>query len=263
MSLVKIKRKDINKLDITIPTKRKTGKDIFKELKCDYLVNLALYDMASGENIVYMEDENKPSGFLFTDEGIGTNGKDIVWTSKEQAYKDNVIKDYVSGAPILIKNGNIKIEWGNKISTQIQGKHKRTAIGFNNEYLIIYCSDDSITLNTLANRMLEYGCNFAINCDGGGSQYLQTPTNVLKYSYRKNASWLAIWMKEVENVVYKYKNNSSKSKPVYETTECKKKIGSLDPYEECTCLYEMYGYKVVMYNITGKPIKKVGFIKED
>ena len=59
------------------------------------------------------------------------------------------------------------------------------------------------------------------------------------------------------------KNNSSKSKPVYETTECKKKIGSLDPYEECTCLYEMPSFKVVLYNITGKSIMKVGFIKED
>ena len=59
-----------------------------------------------------------------------------------------------------------------------------------------------------------------------------------------------------------FKNNSSKSLPVYETTSCKKKIGSLDPYEECTLLYEDATYRVVMYNITGKTEKKVGFIKK-
>lgn len=263
MSLIKIKRKDIQKIDLTIPNKRKTGSSLYKELKCDYLINLALYDMNTGENIVYMEDENKQSGYLFAEEGIGIKEpKDLTWTTLLNAYNDSSINDYISGAPILVRNGDKEIIWGNKVSTQIQGKHKRTAIGFNDEYLILYCSDDSITLDTLAWRMLSYGCDFAINCDGGGSQYLQTPTNVLKYSYRKNASWLAVYMKEVEFEMYKYTNNSSKSKPVYETTECKKKIGSLDPYEECTCLYELDGYKVVLYNITGKTVKKVGFIKE-
>lgn len=265
MSLVKIKRNEINIINIILPYKRMTGNQLYKQYNCEYIVNLALYDMASGENIVFMESNNKQSGYLFANEGIGIkNMRDVLWTKKDIAYNSYEICGYVSGAPNLIKDYKINIEWGNKKSTQILGKHKRTSIGFNDEYLIIYCSDDNITLKTLAQRMLAYGCKYAINCDGGGSQHLQTPEGILKKSIRKNASWLVVNLKEKSDFkMYKYKNNSSKSKPVYETTECKKKIGSLDPYEECTCLYEMPSFKVVLYNITGKSIMKVGFIKED
>lgn len=263
MSTCYIKKNEIETLDILIPKKRYTASTITKDLLPDYLINLALYDMQTGINIVNMEDENVQSGYLFAESGIGIKGKnEIVWVEKDTAWNDEEIRDYVSGAPVLVVNGKVQIEWGNKISTQIQGKHKRTAIGFNDEYLILYCSDDEITIEILAERMSTMGCKYAINCDGGGSQHLQEGSKIYKKSYRKNASWLVAWLKEKEEfTVYKFTNNSNKSLPVYETTECKKKIGSLFPYETCDCLYEMPGYQVVLYDITGKNAKKVGFIR--
>lgn len=263
MSVVKINLSDIKKIDM-INTKGMTGNKVLQQYNPDCLINLALYDMATKLNIVHMEDENVQTGYLFAENGIGIEDENkIMWIAKEVAYKNIKIRDFVAGAPTLVINGAKNISWGNKVSSQIQGKHNRTAIGFNNEQLILYTSDDSITLDTLANRMIAYGCKYAINCDGGGSSYLQNQGNVLKYSYRNNASWFLVYLKKKEEFeVYKYLNNSNKSQPVYETTECKKKIGSLDPYETCECLYEMPGYKVVLYNITGKTIKKVGFIKE-
>ena len=263
MSVIKIKLSDVRKLDM-INTKGMTGNKVSNQYNPDCLINLALYDMATKLNIVHMEDENTQSGYLFAENGIGIEGENkIIWITKEVAYNNKNIRDFVAGAPTLVIDEKINISWGNKKSNQIQGLHNRSAIGFNDEYLILYTSDDSINLYTLASRMLVYGCKYAINCDGGGSSYLQNQGKVLKYSYRNNASWFLVYLKKKEEFeVYKYLNNSSKSKPVYETTECKKKIGSLDPYETCDCLYEMPGYKVVLYNITGKSIKKVGFIKE-
>lgn len=263
MSVIKIKLSDVRKLDM-INTKGMTGNKVSNQYNPDCLINLALYDMATKLNIVHMEDENTQSGYLFAENGIGIEGENkIIWITKEIAYNNKKIRDFVAGAPTLVIDEKINISWGNKKSNQIQGLHNRSAIGFNDEYLILYTSDDSISLYTLASRMITYGCKYAINCDGGGSSYLQNQGKVLKYSYRNNASWFLVYLKKREEFeVYKYLNNSSKSKPVYETTECKKKIGSLDPYETCDCLYEMPGYKVVLYNITGKSIKKVGFIKE-
>ena len=263
MSVIKIKLSDVRKLDM-INTKGMTGNKVSNQYNPDCLINLALYDMATKLNIVHMEDENTQSGYLFAENGIGIEGENkIIWITKEIAYNNKNIRDFVAGAPTLVIDEKINISWGNKKSNQIQGLHNRSAIGFNDDYLILYTSDDSINLYTLASRMIAYGCKYAINCDGGGSSYLQNQGKVLKYSYRNNASWFLVYLKKKEEFeVYKYLNNSSKSKPVYETTECKKKIGSLDPYETCDCLYEMPGYKVVLYNITGKSIKKVGFIKE-
>lgn len=261
MGIVRIQNKYIRKIDMIVTTGM-TGKQVYAKYKPDALINLGLYNMATSENIVYAEDENKQSGYLFANEGIGILGQNkIVWTTINKAYNDSLIRDYISGAPILVKDNKIQIIWGNKISTQIQGKHNRTAIGFNDKELILYTSDDNITLDTLALRMKQNGCKYAINCDGGGSSYLQNAGNMLKYSYRKNVSWLLVYFNTKEEfTVFKYAN-TGKSQPVYETTECKKKIGSLDPFEICDCLYEFPGYKVVLYNITGTAIKKVGFIK--
>lgn len=265
MSVCYIKRKDIQEIEFVIKQGGKTGKNMAKEYNPDYLINLALYDMDSGTNITNMEDDNKTSGYLFSNDGIAIKGfNEIIWATKNQAYESHEIQDYVSGSPVLVKDGKINIDWGNKYSSYVDGKHKRSAVGFNDDELILYCSDDSITINTLAHRMLnQFGCKYAINCDGGGSQYLQKANNVIKCSYRKNVSWLLVWMEPKEDFeMYKFTNNQNKSLPVYETTDCKKKIGSLDPWETCDCLYEMTGYKVVLYNITGKATKKVGFIKD-
>lgn len=58
-----------------------------------------------------------------------------------------------------------------------------------------------------------------------------------------------------ENNVKEYVNNSPNRKPVYETTACKKQIGSLDPYERCTQLYEergVCGRALLYYRERGK-----------
>lgn len=266
MPIVKIKLKDVYKLDMINVNGGMNSKSVMNKFQPDYLINLALYDMASAQTITWLEDENKQVGYLFSENGIGIeNNKELRWIDRNKAFASETLRDYVSGSPTLIINGEIDIRWGNKYSSYIDGKHKRSAIGFNDEELVLYTCTDSINLKTLAQRMLNYGCKYAINCDGGGSCCLQNKENVLQYSSRKNVSWFLVYLNESfkeEFEVYKYTNNSNKSKPVYETTQCKKKIGSLDPYEVCDCLYEMSNYKVVLYNITGTTVKKVGFIKE-
>ena len=261
-----INRNQIEKIEIINIKGGMTATQVYNKYKPDYFINLALYDMASGENITYLEDDNKQSGYLFSNKGIGIK-KDInlIWTTVNEAYNSTEIEDFVSGSPTLVQNGVKTIDWGNKYSSYVDGKHKRTFFGFNDTSLILCCSDSSLTLSKEADTAIQLGCQFAINCDGGGSCHLQMGTKVLQKSTRKNASWLLVYLKKekMEDFDVKtFKNNSSISLPVYETTACKKKIGSLDPYEECSLLYEDATYRVVMYNITGKAERKVGFIKK-
>lgn len=258
-----IDRNKIKKLDMVNIKGGIKYNDLYNKYKPNFIINLALYDsLKTGINITNMEDENVQSGYLFTEEGIGIKGEnEIIWTTKDISYDSEQIRDFVGGSPILVKDALICIDWGNKYSSYVDQKHIRSAIGFNDDYVILYVSDKVLTIRELAHEMIKLGSRYAINCDGGGSSHLQEGGTIYKKSIRNNASWFLVYTKEEEFKVTRYGNISSSSQPVYETTECKKKIGSLDPYEECDCLYELSNYRVVMYNITGTNIKKVGFIK--
>lgn len=69
--------------------------------------------------------------------------------------------------------------------------------------------------------------------------------------------------KESEEFEMKRYVNGSTREVVYQTTECQKEIGSLNPHEECDCLGIVSGLAIVCYKIDGSPVgeKKVGFVK--
>ena len=184
--LVKYKISD-TKLDFV--NKPMTAKTVYNTYKPTAFINACLYDMATSTNITNVKDETVPDGYLFTSEGIGiVNGKPK-WTT----LNDTTVQDFVAGSPILVKDSKVSIEWGNKVSTAIQGKAYRSSIGFNNEYVFLFVSDVTMTLTGLANYMLGQGCKYAINLDGGGSCHLQVGQNTYTKSTRKNASWIMVY----------------------------------------------------------------------
>ena len=191
--LLKIPREKISKIDIINVRGGITASSVYKKYKPDYMINLALYDMTSGENITNLIDEGVSSGYLFTDEGIGIKGdNELVFSTKN----DKNIRDFVAGSPILSKNGEKAIDWGNKYSEYVDGAHIRSTIGFNAKEVILYTTDKEVTLNTLAESMIRAGCDYAINLDGGGSSHLQEGEKIYRKSIRKNASWLLIYLKK-------------------------------------------------------------------
>lgn len=56
-----------------------------------------------------------------------------------------------------------------------------------------------------------------------------------------------------------YKNGST-TETVYADTDKKKKIGSLDKYEQCTCLGKVDGMYLVLYKVNGTSNYKIGFV---
>lgn len=184
--LVKYKISD-TKLDFV--NKPMTAKTVYNTYKPTAFINACLYDMATSTNITNVKDETVPDGYLFTSEGIGiVNGKPK-WTT----LNDTTVQDFIAGSPILVKDGKVYIEWGNKVSTAIQGKAYRSSIGFNDEYVFLFVSDVTMTITGLANYMLGQGCKYAINLDGGGSCHLQVGQKTYTKSTRKNASWIMVY----------------------------------------------------------------------
>lgn len=190
--LLKISKEKISKIDIINVKGGITATQVYKKYNPDYMINLALYDMATGTNITNLKDEGVASGYLFSDYGIGIKGEnDIVWTTKD----DETLRDFVAGSPILIKNGEKNIDWGNRYSSYVNGAHNRSVIGFNDKDIILYCSGKEMSLNELVDE-LKGKCDYAINCDGGGSCHLQYKDKIYKKSLRKNVSWLLIYLKK-------------------------------------------------------------------
>lgn len=199
MPSVKIKFNEIESVNIIDIDGGITANNIVSQYRPDAFINLALYDMASKENIVKLLDENIESGYLFSDKGIGVTSEGRpIWCSLAEAKTNPDITDYVSGAPVLVTEGKVNIDWGNKVSTQIQGKHIRSAVGISDNELILYTSSSSITLEALACNMINLGCKYAINCDGGGSSHLQDGKTIYKNSVRANPTWLLVYKKREE-----------------------------------------------------------------
>ena len=207
MASVKIKFNEITSINLVHIEEGITASNIKSWHNPDAFINLALYDMATKENIVKLIDDNIESGYLFADRGIGiTTDNKPIWCSLAEAKTNPDIVDYVSGAPVLVVDNKINIDWGNKVSTQIQGKHIRSAVGISDNELILYVSDTPMTLESLASTMISLGCKYAINCDGGGSSHLYADGKTYKASTRANPTWLLVYKnKEDVNVAKKYK----------------------------------------------------------
>lgn len=205
MANVSILRSNIEKIDIVCESM--TATEVYNRYKPDYFINLGLWDFNTGKNIQYLKDENKKSGYLFSNEGIGIKGKtDIIWTTKDKAYKDQEIRDFISGSPTLLKDGSRFINWGNKVGSHANGAHKRSIVGFNDENLILLCTDNTLSIENSVKTALSLRMKYAINVDGGGSCHLQDGNKALVRSTRRNASWL---------LVYTKKQNQSENKVNY------------------------------------------------
>ena len=186
----------IKKIDIINVQGGITATEVMEKYSPDVLINLALYDTTSGTNITYLEDENVKSGSYFSSEGIGIEGnKGLVWCSKDEAFANEEIRDYVSGSPVMIKDGVKDIDWGNKYSSYVDGSHKRCCVGFNKSNLILVASSGNATLDDMADYCLSgYKLTYMINCDGGGSCHLQDSTTTYVKSTRANTSWLLVYL---------------------------------------------------------------------
>jgi Phosphodiester glycosidase len=99
---------------------------------------------------------------------------------KQISFKKWKMQTAVSGGPVLIQNGKIKITNEEELKftgKAINDKHPRTCMGYTNDgYLIIMVIQgrfpgiaEGATLEQEAKLLVDLGCTEALNLDGGGS----------------------------------------------------------------------------------------------
>ena len=125
-------------------------------------------------------------------------------------------------------------------------------------------TEDGVTEYECAEYLKARGAAFALMQDGGGTtaKYDNGRVAFAPEGGRPTCSVVCIRRREKEEQVMREYENGAYRTDVFETSACRKKIGSLDPNERCALLYEEAGFAVVLYYITGANERKVGFVKK-
>jgi hypothetical protein len=143
------------------------------------------------------EYDNVHVGYLGDDEGYGVlNDNELIWCTAKEAYERKDISQFLAGAPTLVKDRTVQLDWGNLESPYLNQKHVRSIMADNYKDLMLFTIDSSVTPKVAAERSVKYMyTDRAINLDGGGSCEVWVDGKCLKYSGRYNATWIVVWKK--------------------------------------------------------------------
>jgi len=166
--LIIIDKDEIEKIDFAkCKEPRETLKNFYdrQTIKPDIITNAGFFNMSTGDTVFnYMDDKEIKSNYSLHRWGMGL-------------LPDNTLKygcldyedwtDFISGFPNLIDNREkVDISYANEINY----KARRTILGYNSENVyILLVENPGKTLNECQDIMLDAGCDYAINLDGGGS----------------------------------------------------------------------------------------------
>lgn len=204
MAICKIAMEEIEHIEFYVPDNRISianayNNHLWNGRKCDAITNGSLFDMASNTNstITYGAVKGKQVGYLFCNYGLVINDDNVKFGTLEQA--KSLCGDLIGSAPLIVRDGKTVQEWGNrKASTQVTGKHIRTAIGISDNSLIMYVSGSEITLEELAKIMIAEGCKYAINLDGGGSTSMISDGKYIRNTSRLLGNFIMVWKKKAQ-----------------------------------------------------------------
>lgn len=192
MANVRIDRKTIKKIDLLHIPGGMVGADVWERYQPDYMMNLSQIDMDTKTPLTNMLDEGNRVGYLFSAEGIGIKGDGQICWAKQT---DPGLRDFIGGAPTLLKDGQPYVDWGNKYSSYLDGSHRRGVLGFNGQYLYLLCTDYPLSIPATADTAKGLGMTHAISGDGGGSLHLQSKKKTFVESTRKLSTWLLVYLK--------------------------------------------------------------------
>lgn len=171
-----------------------------QEKKPDVICNGGFFAMKTGETIFnYVDEHEVKSKNPLYPWGIGTTDNvNLVYGCVTDG---TPYKDFICGYPVLVAGREIQSMWH---PSEIAARNPRTAFGYNQDYVYIVVVDGrqtgkpGMTLDELAQYMMDIGCDHAINLDGGGSSRLHIKDRVVNSPIENRAvdSILAIYLKE-------------------------------------------------------------------
>ena len=201
--VAEIPKSEIEKIDFATTKEPKESVQSFYDRqtkKPDVLTNLGFFALSTGDpSFNFVDDGKTMSSNKSYKWGFGILGdNDIRYgelNSKEW-------RDFVSGYPVLLDNGR---KCSYDYASEIGSKARRTAIGYNDDTVFVVCVENpGMDFPSLQDLMINVGCKYAINLDGGGSTKMIANGEVITNNYTNRAvdSVLAVYLKE-KKVIYR------------------------------------------------------------
>lgn len=159
------------------------------------LVNAGFFNMSNGDPVFNFVDESKIEASSNQYKwGMGIKGdNELIYGNQFQ----HQWRDFMSGYPNMIDGGKKVVI---NFAKEINYKARRTMLGYNKSKIFVVCVEDpGITFDIAQSILLDLGCEYAINLDGGGS------TNMLINGIKKTKD---PYNRAVDNVFAVYSNAS-------------------------------------------------------
>ena len=182
--------------DFKVILENLSGAQVLAKYNPDHIINAGLYDNQTGRNMTFLTANGINDGAYFSRKGIGFKDGKVIWCTQGEA------TEFIGGSPVILEAGQKIIDWGNQVSSYLQGSHIRSWAGLKkNGELIINVTDRKMTLEELQDEALKYGAYHAINLDGGSSRYLQISNRIVINTGKRNESWILVWGDIMKNNV--------------------------------------------------------------
>ena len=171
--------------------------------KPDLVINAGFFAMNNGNTCFnYISNGTIVNEVPAYKWGLGVVGDADI--SYGEMYSKNW-KGWISGYPNLIDNG---VKLNIDFALELNYKARRTMIGYNDTTIYIVCVETpGMNFNQMQNLMLDLGCKYAINLDGGGStKMLHKGVSITKDDTNRPVdNVIAIYLKEEpqKNKLYK------------------------------------------------------------
>lgn len=187
--VVKIPKASIKKMKVVYNKQKKTMDQLKKELGCQCIINLTLFNMSDFTPASYLAVDGILLGMTGNPYGFAVNGDKIVFS-----YANNVnYPDFAGCYHVLVRDGE------NMVTSDINNKYgyaHRSAVGLTKSGdVVLLCDVTNRSLDGIAGDLIDAGCDVALNFDGGGSCQCITPDGTIRSS-RIVLSYLAIWTEE-------------------------------------------------------------------
>ena len=166
--VAEIPKNEIEKLDFALckqPTETLGAYYNRQTRKPNILVNGGFYSMSNGVTCFNFRDENTTIMHYESYQwGMGIIGdKDIGFGNRDE----KPWRDFISAYPVLIEQGK-KVEI--TFAKEVNYNARRTMLGYNDTTVFIVCVENpGLAFAAMQDLMLNLGCTYAINLDGGGS----------------------------------------------------------------------------------------------
>lgn len=211
MNELRFKLRDIDRVVLYGGRVGKKASAVFKELEPDYMANAGMYSM-SGEHKGLTVCDTIVDGILinggnYSSTGFAFDDNDVTPETTAKA-KQRGYNYFLGGSPTLVWDGKVSIDEKGFDSYFLNtAKSIRIGMGINDEELIFCFPEEKMKLKDFAKLMLDTGCKYAINLDGGGSTTVaQNKSGQMvmlnkRTEDRANSTWLGVFLKKTTEEV--------------------------------------------------------------